>query len=133
MHAPGQERLEISPIPPHEGYLAGQVQQVAGSSKYERDDTVVHRANQSLTGLPTSQPIVPGRIDEVSHSRNEWEETMGESQQFIAASHSVKQKPAHPMHGLKNVTMTGTAKVKSNLRSSQEKKTNSSNPYSAED
>lgn len=35
------------------------------------------------------------------------------------------------MHGLKNVTMTGTAQVKSNLRTSQEK--NSSNPYSAED
>ena len=53
-------------------------------SKSERDDPS-NRHNQSLTVIGNT----PERIDEVAHSRNEWEETMGESQ-FIGASHSIK-------------------------------------------
>ena len=37
------------------------------------------------------------------------------------------------MHGMKNVQMTGTAKVKSSLRMSNDQRNNSSNPYSVDD
>ena len=106
MLAPGSERLDISPIPTNETPLNNQVQRMLHSgagSMSEKDDAAQHRQNQSLTIIPNSQlRSRPERIDEVSHSRNEWEETLGESQ-MIAASHSLKPTPAQPMHGLKNV------------------------------
>lgn len=86
-----------------------------GGSVSDRDDTFA-RQNQSLT-VPQSRPIGAEKIAEVSHSRNEWEETLGESQ-LNGASHSLKQRNSQPMHGLGNVAMTSTAKVKSSLRSS---------------
>ena len=48
-----------------------------------------HRQNQSLTVIGGARSHHNDRIDEVSHSRNEWEETLGESQ-MIGASHSLK-------------------------------------------
>jgi len=67
-------------------------------------------------------PRAHERIDEVSHSRNEWEETLGESQ-LVVASHSMKPNKGQSMaamNGFKNQPMTATAKVKSNLRSSND-------------
>ena len=63
---------------------------------------------------------------EASMSRNEWEETLGESQ-LVAASHSMKPKTSAPFMqlgggGLKGNQLTSTAKVKSSLRASAEPK-----------
>lgn len=73
MHASGSERLEISPAMQLENNkLTSQVKNLLSGAKSDRLDAV-------KSSLTVSNHQAHERIDEVSHSRNEWEETIGES------------------------------------------------------
>ncbi len=118
-----------------ENPLNRQVNSLLNGSKSDRVENTATNQGKNLTA---SRPFEQ-RIDEASLSRNEWEETLGESQ-LVVASQSLKPKPAQSMlnHGaggalpnLKNVQMGATAKIKSNLRSSHDQVI--SNAYSGED